>query len=217
MKKLIVGALVCIFIAGGVQAQDQQPGRKGFHKGRGQYGMMNKLNLTDDQKTQMKSINEEFRKQFTELKKNEDITVREWKSKMQSLSKDHQSKVQGVLTTEQKATLDRLKQERKDNFKAGRKGFQHKGRKGGDSARYEKMKTELGLTAEQADALQKGRAANFEKMKALREDKSLNAEQKKVEFKKLRDQQRESFKSILTPEQLKKLEQMKPHRQKPVQ
>jgi Spy/CpxP family protein refolding chaperone len=48
-----------------------------------------------------------------------------------------------------------------------------------------------------------------QQFKALRDDKNLTADQKKVEMKKFRDQQHESLKSILTPEQLQKLEQQK--------
>jgi len=49
------------------------------------------------------------------------------------------------------------------------------------------------------------------KLKALREDKSLSEEQKKIEMKKFREQQHQSLKSILTEEQLNKLQQQRKH------
>jgi Spy/CpxP family protein refolding chaperone len=210
VNKIIAGVFVAVVAISSASAQDEQPRKEGFHNRSHSYGMMKQLNLTDQQKTEMKSINENFRTQLTDLKKNEDITVREWKSRMKNIQTEHKEKIQSLLTDEQKASIKKMGQERKF------KHFHHKGRKGGQQ-RFEKMKTELGLSAAQVDALKKSRTEGHEKMKALRDNKSLSNEQKKVEMKKFRDQQRESFKSVLTEDQLKKLEQMKSHRQKPVQ
>lgn len=200
MKKLIVSALIAVVVAGSASAQDKQPRREGF----GRYGMMQQLNLSEDQKAEMKTINEDFKKQLTELQKNEDITVREWKTRMKDIREGHQSKIQQVLTDEQKASMDKLRQDRK--------GKMHKrGHRGADS-----LKKELNLSPEQETALKQQRTDMREKMKAIKEDKSLNEEQKKVEFKKFREQQHQSLKSILTEEQINKLQQKKSHRQKPV-
>jgi Spy/CpxP family protein refolding chaperone len=223
MKKIIVSALIAVMVAGGVQAQDQQPRREGPQKGQRARGAMKQLNLSEQQKADMKSINEDFRKQLGELRKNEDITVKEWKSRMESIRKDHQSKFNSILTDEQKTSIEKMKTDRKEGmhkrgnrFQQGRKSF-HYNRSGPGRMNGEKMKAELGLTADQSAALQKNRADNMAKMKALREDKSLSPEQKKAEIKKFHEQQKESLKSILTPEQLQKLQQHKSHRQKPVQ
>lgn len=202
MKKIIMSALIAVAVAGSASAQDQQPRREGF--GRHHYGF-SQLNLTDEQKAEMKTINEDFKKQMTELQKNEDITVREWKSKMKTIREDHQTKVQQVLTTEQKASLEKMRQDRK--------GKMHKrgGRQNLDS-----LKKELNLTAEQESALKQNRTEMMQKLKAIKEDKSLSEEQKKAEMKKFREQQQQSLKSILTEEQINKLHQKKSHRQKPV-
>lgn len=203
MKKIIVSALLAVVVAGSAIAQDQQPKREGpgrqFH-----HGYTQQLNLTDAQKAEMKTINEDFKKQWSELQKNEDITVREWKSKMKSIREDHQKKVQSVLTDEQKAKAEKLRQDRK--------GKMHKKGKGN----LENFKKDLNLTPEQEAALKQNRTEMMQKMKAIREDKTLSEEQKKVEFKKFREQQHQSLKSILTEEQINKLQQKKPHRQKPV-
>ena len=83
------------------------------------------------------------------------------------------------------------------------------------------MKKELNLTDDQVNALKKNHEAMAQKFKAMREDKNLSEDQKKAEMKEFRKQQHESLKSILTPEQLQKLEQQKKHRnhrqQPPVQ
>jgi hypothetical protein len=51
-----------------------------------------------------------------------------------------------------------------------------------------------------------------EKMKSIRDDKSLTEEQKKEKSKELRMQQKESMKSILTEEQMKKMKESRKHR-----
>lgn len=206
MKKIILSALIAVAVAGSASAQDKQPQRKGF--GPRPHGMMmSQLKLTEDQKAAMKTINEDFRKQMTELRKNEDITVKEWKSRMKSIQEGHKTKVQGVLTPEQKTQLEKARTDRKGKFQK----FNRKGRPGADHFRKD-----LNLTPEQQEAFKKQRAESFQKMKAIREDKSLSEEQKKVEIKKFREQQQQSLKSILTEEQINKLQQKKSHRQKPV-
>lgn len=202
MKKLFVSALIAVVVAGSASAQDGQPRREGF--GRHHYGNMQQLNLTDEQKTEMKTINDDFKKQMSELQKNEDITVREWKSKMKGIREDHQKKVQQVLTDEQKAKMEK--------FRQNRKGKMHKrGKHNIDS-----LKKDLNLSAEQESALKQQRTDMMQKMKAIKEDKSLTDEQKKAEIKKFREQQHQSLKSILSEEQINKLQQHKSHGRKPV-
>ena len=75
------------------------------------------------------------------------------------------------------------------------------------------MKADLGLSEEQSAKLKGNREAMREKMKTIREDKSLNDESKKEKVKELMKKQKEEMKSILTDEQLKKLEEQK--KQKP--
>ena len=199
MKKILLTAIVLAMGVAVLHAQDDKKfhERKRMHKG--MHGMMTeKLNLSQEQKDKMKSINEDFRKQMADLKKNEDITVKEMKSRREAISKDHKAKIQGLLTNDQKAQIEKNKQERKAKMEAGEKG------------RFEKMKTNLGLTEAQSAQLEKNRKASMEKMKAIREDKSLSDEQKKEQAMQIRKKQKEEMKSILTEEQLKKLKERKP-------
>ena len=180
-------------------AQDQSntiADRPAKHHHRGD--AMQKLNLTDEQKNEMKTINEDFKQQMTELKKSEDkITVTEWKSKMSTIRKDHHEKMQKVLTDDQKASLKTMKREHGKRFRQDKHN------------RIERMKKDLNLTDEQTAAVEKSLAESLKKTRAVYEDKTLTEEQKKVEMKKFMEQHHENLKSILTPEQLQKLEQQK--------
>lgn len=175
---------------------------QGHHGRHHQPGIdMKQLNLTDAQKEQFKAQKESFRKQMEELKKNDNITVKEWKTRMEAIRKDQKTKMQGILTTEQKAQIEKMKAERKAMGEIDAK------------ARMEKMKLHLGLTDDQAARMKKSHIEMAEKMKALREDDKMDAEKKKEQMRELMKKQKEQMKSILTEEQMKKLQEE--HKQGP--
>lgn len=127
MKKIILPALA-LAMAFGVNAQDipertaDRPGmmeRKRHHKGGEAF---KSLNLTEEQKAKFKTQNESFRKKMAEAKKNENITVKEWKANMENLRKEHKENTQKILTTDQKAQLEKLKQ----GHRPGRDGMRKK-------------------------------------------------------------------------------------------
>ena len=198
MKKIMIGAVVLMLAAGSVQAQDNSQVQRKHH--RHQHGkMFEKLNLTQDQKDQMKSLNDDFRKQMQELKKNEDITVKDWNTRKETLSKNHREKIQNLLTNEQKLQLKKIKQEQRTNHEAFSK------------ARMEKMSERLNLNKEQKEKLGSLRSGMSEKIKTIRSNESLSQEQKKDQVKELMKAQKEEMKSILTDEQFKKMQEMKSH------
>ncbi len=202
MKKIILSALV-LSMAVAVQAQEiperktDKPARieKG-ERGKGRDGMdMKELNLTEDQKAQFKAQREAFHKQMEELKKNDGITVKESREKMEALRKENKEKTEKIFTAEQKAKLEKMKTE-------GRAKMEERGKERGD-----RMKERLGLSEEQAARLQKNRTEMAANIKAIRENKSLSDEQKKEQIKEQMKKQKENMKSVLTEEQLKKLKE----------
>ena len=198
MKKIILSALV-LSMAVAVSAQDSKGRRHQGHEGKGKHHekVMEKLDLTEDQKAKFKAENEAFRNKVAELKKNENITVKEFKSRMETIRKDHKTKIQGLLTTEQKAKIEKMKSEHQAKQK------EHMQERG------EKMSEKLGLTADQQAKMKANRENFGAKMKAIRENKSLDEAAKKEQMKSLMKEQKESMKSILTEEQIKKMEEMR--------
>ena len=77
--------------------------------------------------------------------------------------------------------------------------------KGNKKERMGKLK-ELGLSKDQMAQLKTQRQANKAKMESIKSDQSLTDDQKKAQMKILKESNMESFKSVLTPEQLNKLE-----------
>lgn len=209
MKKIIFSVLVAsiAFTVNAQEIPERKGGRPMMHerqKGNHDRTMaMKQLNLSEAQKEQFKVQKQSFQKQMEELKKNDNITVKEWKSKMETLRKDHKAKMENIFSAEQKAKLDKMKEDKKAMHQVDAK------------ARLEKMKIHLGLTDDQTAKLSINRTKMAEKMKALRENKSLSDEKKRAEMKELMKQQQESMKSILTEEQLKKMKEGKKHRPGP--
>ena len=204
MKRILLSVLAAAVFTTAMQAQESKGREPGKHRKmerhyRGGHDFKS-LNLSDDQKAKLKALHEENRKQMAELRKNENITVKEWKEKMQAQRKDHQAKVQSLLTADQKAQLEKSRSERKAKMQERSK------------ARGERMKANLGLTDEQSAKLKSNREAMAGKMKAIREDKALSAEAKKTQMMELRKQQQEEMKSILTEEQLQKMKEQRKQR-----
>jgi hypothetical protein len=202
MKKIILAATVVAFTITASIAQDI-PERKAdhpkmMHKGEGDkrhHMDMKSLNLTDTQKEQLKTNREDFRKKMEGLKKQDNITVKEWRSRMQSLKDDQKAKMQSIFTQEQKDKLAKMRTEGMDKHK------EMMDKRGG------MMKERLGLSDAQSAKLEKNRTEAMSKMKAIRENKSLTDEQKKEQMKELHKKQKEEMKVVLTEEQLKKLKE----------
>ncbi|MFT3932994.1 MAG: hypothetical protein QM726_05200 [Chitinophagaceae bacterium] len=204
MKKVIVSMAVILLAAISVNAQqpDQPMQHKGqhqrfMHRGHGRDMMAKKLNFSDAQKQQLKTINSDFHKKMEDLKKHDEITVKEFKSRMASLNKDRRDQMQALLTPAQKDQLSKMKEERMKMAKVNA------------NARAEKMKIKLGLSDAQASQMKTIRTDMMAKMKTIHQDNSLSQDQKREQMKSLVIQQKEQLKTILTPDQLQQLEQMR--------
>jgi len=207
MKKLFIGMIALALGAGAAHAQEAPPQKPmdhprhresgSGHEGHGRDQMLSKkLNFSDQQKQQLKDINQQYHQQLADLHKNLDITVREQRTRMAAIHKDHQQQIQNLFTPEQKAQLQKMKDERQEMAKVNAK------------ARAEKMKIKLGLSDEQAQKLKDLRTATFTKIKDIRSNESLSADQKREKMKAIVQDQKQQLKSVLTPDQLKQLDEM---------
>jgi Spy/CpxP family protein refolding chaperone len=196
MKKLLIPLIAIFALTATVNAQDKM-GKKGHHN-KHQKGMMAKqLNFSEAQKTQAKAIQEDSRKKMQELNRNESITVKEQRDRKAAILKERKTKMDGLLTAEQKTKMTQLKAEHKAKKEAGY------------AKRMDKMKTNLNLTDEQVTKLKAQQAANRSKAEQIKNNQSLSREQKKEQMMALKTHAKEQHNKILTPEQLKKKEEMK--------
>ena len=199
MKKLLIPLIAIFFFISTVSAQDKM-GKKGHHN-KHQKGMMAKqLNFTDAQKAQAKTINLDSRKKMQELNKNESITVKEQRDRKAAILKERKTKMDGLLTADQKAKQTQLRAEHKAKKEAGY------------AKRLDRMKPNLNLTDEQVTKLKSQQAANHAKAEQIKNNESLSREQKKAQMMALKTQAKDQHNKIFTPEQLKKKEEMRKNR-----
>lgn len=135
MKKIVFSLLAILMIGVAAQAQEKSGTQDGkqHHKKHGKHhgrDIAKELNFTDAQKEQLKTIREESKKQMEELKKNDNITVKESRERRKAIHEQQQTKMQSLLTAEQKQKMEQMKQEHKkkrgdkmkgDKVRAGRK------------------------------------------------------------------------------------------------
>ena len=199
MKKLLIPLIAIFALTATVNAQDKMS--KKSHHNKHQKSMMAKqLNFTDAQKAQAKTINEDSRKKMQELKKNESITVKEQRDRRAAIQKERKTKIDGLLTGEQKTKMTQLKAEHKAKKEAGY------------AKRLDKMKTNLNLTDEQVTKLKAQQAANRAKAEQIKNNESLSREQKKAQMMALKAEAKEQHNKIFTAEQMKKKEEMRKNR-----
>ncbi|MEI9934667.1 MAG: hypothetical protein WDM71_07380 [Ferruginibacter sp.] len=200
MKKILITLLVFSTITFSAVAQENIPSQDmaGQHQWHHQHMMDWKtLNLSQDQIAQIKAYNKTYRGQLQQLNKNESITVKEYRDQLYALHNEHKAKIKSILTEDQKTKLLGLRNEHME---------QH------DSIvakRLDKIKIKLGLSDEQVAQIKAQREAIHEKIVSVRDNDSLTREQKREQLLSIKNESKENFKKILTPDQLNKLEQLR--------
>jgi Spy/CpxP family protein refolding chaperone len=197
MKKVLIPLIAFLALTVNAHAQDKM-GKKANQHHKHEKGMMAKeLNFTDAQKAQAKAINEDSHKKLQELNKNESITVKEQRDRKAAIFKERKTKMDGLLTAEQKTKMTQLKAERKVKKEEGY------------AKRLDKIKTNLSLTDEQVAKLKNQRAATLAKAEKIKNNESLSREQKKEQMMTLKTEAKAQYDKIFTADQLKKKEEMK--------
>jgi Spy/CpxP family protein refolding chaperone len=203
LKKILASLLIATGMTGSVFSQQiperpdappPPPHHGKQHKKGGQPPLpLKELNLTDAQKESFRKQRDAFKQRMEVLKKEENITVKEWKSSMETLMKENLLAMQNILTPEQREQMKNLRAQAGDRS-------------------MNRVKEQLNLTADQMSQFKKIRTATSKQMKAIRENASLSSEEKKSSMKKLMKEQKEGFDKLLTPEQREKQKQLRPAR-----
>ena len=203
MKKLIIGLFACGAFMLSAQAQETRKGKDKMHSQHHRKMHDTKaLNLSDDQKSQMKAHREETKKQLQELEKNDGITVKEYRSRKQAIHQQQKEKWNSILTDEQKSQVAAARAEKKSGHRMNR------------GERMEQMKSRLNLTDEQVASLKASRETNRAQLKSIRENEKLSDTEKKARFKEIKEQYNAEFKKTLTPDQLQQMETFKKSKKK---
>lgn len=199
MKRIFASLLAIVITLSAVAQQKTKPAKAHDHQRKMEKGTMpghkfqpkqliGKLNLTEDQKTRLKTVNENFKDQLKELNKNETITVKELREKREALAKQHRAEVEALLTPEQRKELEKQKKEARSKVA----GFKR-----------------LDLTSEQSEKLKVINQDYKSNAQAIQKNSTLTPQEKKERLNALQSKHSEAIKAILTEEQREKLEDLK--------
>lgn len=167
------------------------------------------LNLSEQQKQQIQPILESKKPQL-------DVIRNDAQAKVQQVMAGVDAQIRPLLTPEQQAKLDQLKARRQQGEKDGdaHGGPRAEGQKhGGPAEHLQKMKEELGLTADQEADIKQVFEESRPQMQELHENSSLSPEQKREQMRQIMEANRAKIRALLTPEQQAKFDQMKPKRE----
>jgi Spy/CpxP family protein refolding chaperone len=170
----------------------------------GERGGRPHIHFTPEQRKQMQAINMEYHKKSADLFKNDNMSLRDYKAGLLALQKDRKNKIQALATPQQKEQMEKWKQSRAEN------------RQVMAAARMERLKIRLSLTDQQVATLKSKESDLRTQMKSLHENDDLLPQQKMEQFKEMAAKRKELVKSVLTPDQLTKYNEMeigrRPHR-----
>lgn len=206
MKNLLVlAATTLLTTALMAQRPHQGPGprqgRPGMEKvGPGRQMAFDDLNLTEAQKTQLKTLQESFRQKMKELNANENLTVKDQRDQRFALARAHKQQVDQVLTPDQKATLE-----------SKRKEQQQKMQEMGEQ-RWQKLATELQLTEAQKQALTTARTTHRSNMQQIQQNESMSRSQKQAALQAEQQKHKQVMESTLTEAQRNQWKEMQQHR-----
>jgi Spy/CpxP family protein refolding chaperone len=115
-----------------IRAEDGPPPSKKEPGPKGERGemMKEKLGLTDAQAEQIKKIHEDERTQLRALRENEDLPKEEKRAELRKIREATKTKVDALLTPEQKTKADKMREEMKERMEERRAEKGEKGPKG---------------------------------------------------------------------------------------
>ena len=193
MKKITFTLASCIILLSTSIAQEKSSSENKHHKKSNRQEMRKNLNLSQDQKEKIKSIQHEYKEKSKTLKSDDNMTRGDFKKQMKSLNDKRKAEVDATLTAVQKNQIKAERENKKNEMKQK------------SAERFNKMSEKLGLDEKQKASIQSNQIKTQSEIKAIRDNKDLSESQKKDLISDLRTIQKESTKSILSAEQQAKL------------
>ena len=158
------------------------------------------MHYSPEQRKQSHAINEDFRKKSKDLFNNDNLTLGGYKSQLLALQKDRKSKLKALLTVQQKESMNRWKKQASENAQVR------------DAAMLERMRLRLQLSEAQTASIKNQRSGFRTQIQAIHENEDLLPYQKMEQIRAMKDKEKESIKSVLTPEQYSQLKNMQHYR-----
>lgn len=199
MKKIFL--LVSMIALGGSLLIAQPPAGRGHAQQGPMHGkqmmagkMAKDLNLSEDQKAQLKKVHQEYGAKMKAIKDNDQLTQGDARKQIAALHEAQKAASDKVLTEAQKAKLKEMHEQRRGRMKEEA------------AANVARMQVRLGLSEAQVAKVKEQQANLQSKMEALRNNNDLSKEQKKEQVQSLMKAHKANMANILTPEQQQKLQ-----------
>jgi Spy/CpxP family protein refolding chaperone len=176
-----------------------RPGQNRFGRGHGR-GHREFVHYTPDQRKQVMAINKDYRQKAADLFKQDNITLKQYKAGLITLQKEKKTKLEGLLTPLQKDEVALRRKRRTDDAQLKA------------DSRLERLKQSLSLTDDQVAKLKTGQDNLRTQAEAIRANDNLLPQEKHEQMKTLMTTRNDNFKTILTPDQYTKFQQMMSHR-----
>jgi hypothetical protein len=163
--------------------------------------MKTELKLDDVQYKAVKAVNEEHAGKLMHLRRDSTLSKEARNQHMKTLHNERETALKKVLTEEQ---------QKKRVATASEQSRDHGARMAKHRTNYaDRMQKELSLDEEQTVKLKAINREFGQKFRTLRNDSTMSKEDNKVRMKQLRDEHQKKVKSVLTEDQLKKLEKLR--------
>jgi Spy/CpxP family protein refolding chaperone len=174
-----------------------RPGENRF--GRNRFGRRHHefVHYTPDQRKQIMAINKDDRQKREDLFKQDNITLKQYKAGLLALDKEKKAKIEALLTPlqkDQQAASRRLREDRAQLMA---------------STRLDRLRQALNLTDDQVAKLKTGQDNLRTQVQAIRNNDNLLPQEKHQQLKALMTTRNDNFKTILTPDQYSKFQQMR--------
>jgi hypothetical protein len=208
MKRIVGIILGVIFLTGSGLIAQERNGKQDHHSQKERMNEMNKqakedLGLSDEQAKEWNSIQKDFKQEKDAIRNEEGLSQDERKAKQVELRTKKDEAIKGILTEEQYVSYQEMAKERRKEFGEGGKQA-NKGQMGhpnGGRKMLDQAKSTLDLSKEQNEKWDAIAKSYGDKMRAIKQDDSLDDSQKRSEFKSNKTALEKDLMAILTSEQ----------------
>src|SRR6185437_13660551 len=159
-----------------------------------------RIHFTPEQRGQAMAINKDYRQKAADLFKQDNLTLKQYKSGLLALQKEKKDKLAALLTQQQRDQQTAQRQRRSENMQVR------------EAAHLERLKLRLNLTDDQIAKIKTGSAALHSQARAIRENDNLLPQEKMQQIRALMAKRNDTYRSVLTPDQYSQFEKMFHHR-----
>ena len=207
MKKILTLSLAFSALVFSAHAQEQREMKKDKikterHERRmgEKKEMMQDLNLSEAQKTQLKFSRDEFKAKMDQLK-SENLTEAQRSERRKALMTEQKAKMESILSAQQK---ERLIANRRN---LSQKGLMDKKKMHGEKKTM--LKEKLSLSDDQSAKLKAQHEVVKQRKLAIKNDNTLSDDAKKARMKDLKKETHEQRNMVLTSAQIEKMKEFK--------